>query len=134
MRVLLLILLSGLIALPTRAQEQQQRPRPLQKDPSAATVFAIVLPGGGHIYAGETTKGLVMLGTATAAPVAGSLLGRESTVPRWTGSLVAIGIWIYSLVDAAPAARRANARNGYAVSVRAAVNEQQPALAVQVTW
>lgn len=50
--------------------QEQPKPREMQKDPRAATVFGIILPGGGHIYAGETTRGVRTSATATQWPSA----------------------------------------------------------------
>jgi len=106
-------------------QQSQQQPRSQLsqnrsnfKNPTTAEILGIVITGGGHIYAGETGKGLLLLGTAVAAPVVGySLSTWDDMTPYYIGLGVTAVSWIYSIVDASNAARRANRRhNGLALS------------------
>jgi hypothetical protein len=67
------------------------------------------------MYAGEGGKGLTMLLTGVGALVLGysasncDAYGCEDTGPLAAGYVVAVGMWVYSLVDAHNAAARHNA-------------------------
>lgn len=109
-----------------------------RKDPGVATLWSVFLPGGGQIYAGETGKGIgLLVGHAAALGTAIAVWDHEKTVtrtfayppghvpptytqtvrvpdhaPRTVALSVAGALWLYSLVDAAPAARRHDRRLG----------------------
>ncbi|MFN2397966.1 MAG: hypothetical protein ABR543_04885 [Gemmatimonadaceae bacterium] len=95
------------------------------KDPTTATLFAFLLTGAGHMYAGEGAKGGVMLATSVGALVLGVALSGSScdasgdcsvdTAPFVAGALTSLGIWIYGMADAGPAAQRQNVKNGLTV-------------------
>lgn len=87
---------------------------PGYKDPNVGTLFGVLVPGGGHLYAGEVGKGL---GILAVGGLGASLLvsqlscgGSEACDGPMIGfgALLYLGGAIYSIVDAAPAARRAN--------------------------
>jgi hypothetical protein len=44
-----------------------------------ATIYSVVLPGGGQLYSGEVGRGLMLLGGSSAAILAGSALSSEAT-------------------------------------------------------
>lgn len=107
------------------SDRERQRRRPARqanyKDPGTATLYSVGLPGGGQLWAGETTKGALILGTAVLAPVAGYAIASStcsgfdcSLTPVYVGSLASLGAWIYGIVGAGDAARRCNERNGLA--------------------
>jgi hypothetical protein len=83
------------------------------KDGGTATLFGLLITGGGHFYAGEGGKGamLLLLGTAGLGVAVGSECYDSCTAP-------AVGLGVYfvtaliSIFDAAPAARRHNEREG----------------------
>lgn len=107
-----------------------------RKDPGVASLWAVFVPGAGHLYAGERGKGIAMLAaSATAFGVAVAQWDRTtehvatypyppgSPVPTYsdttrvrdrTPAYVAAGVgaavWLYSLVDAGNAVERANRR------------------------
>jgi hypothetical protein len=129
MRKLAILVLVACVAAPLSAQIPSN-PAPY-KDPGTGTIIGAVFPGGGQYYAGETGKGLVITGIAFAAPIVGALMttddilnctSLECTVdkgtmlPLWVGAGVGLGAWLYGIIDAAPAARRANERNGVPVA------------------
>jgi len=95
--------------------------RPSRKDPGTATLVSIFVIGGGQIYAGEVGKGLLMLGGATGAFIAGAVASScdvddcDST-PLVLGTVALLGTYVYSIIDAGPSARRMNKKNGYPVS------------------
>ena len=109
------------------------------KDPKIATTWGYLLPGAGHIYAGESGKGwLLMTGSVGALGVGlGMTLasGEEDDIPDefdpfgnpqtlstaediqdWTPAYVGLGVfslgWIYSVLDAGKAAERTNRKRG----------------------
>jgi hypothetical protein len=103
------------------------------RDPGTAVLLELLVPGGGHFYAGESAKGALLLGGSVAAVTAGFAATMASRDPcerevqfdafnqcvrgsglNWTplviGAATAIGIHLYGLIDADDAARRANTR------------------------
>ena len=121
-RALLALVLASSWGLPASAQ-----PTHAAKSPSTATVLSAVIPGGGQIYAGETAKGgLLLVGSGTALATGAVVAKREpyfgcpdpcwefDTAPLLIGAGVAGALWLYGIVDAAGAARRANRRHGLA--------------------
>ena len=78
------------------------------KSPLLAALLGVV-PGLGHLYAGERRKGLGIMAAVGLMELVGldldlSLIGTVLGVPAELGGL---GLWIYSVVDAYHAARRA---------------------------
>lgn len=89
------------------------------KDPGSATLYGVLCAGCGHLWAGETKKGAIMLGVAVGAPIVGAAmtscdLGGCSTAPFTLGIVAALTSWGYSIYDAGAAARRTNTMNGFA--------------------
>lgn len=101
---------------------------PPYRQPTTALVLA-VLPGAGHMYAGEYLKG-VWFYFGTVSGIGGGILvysmnrcsfdfsGTCDPDPEWPHQLLGIagigmgvGIWVYNLVDAPRAARRASERH-----------------------
>jgi hypothetical protein len=87
---------------------------PGYRDPVVARVLGIVIPGAGHLYAGEGAKGagLLAVGTLGGAFLLSQLpCGGDDpcdTPMLAFGGLAYLAAAIYSIADAAPAARRAN--------------------------
>jgi ribosomal protein L40E len=78
------------------------------KHPLLAALLGIV-PGLGHLYVGEYKKGIGIMAALGALELAGldldlSVIGAALGIPTELGGL---GLWIYSIVDAYHAARRA---------------------------
>jgi uncharacterized protein YraI len=119
---------------PAPPQKEEARREPIQeersskKEPGTATLISVLVTGGGQIYAGDVTRGLMMLGGSFGAIVVGAALSHGpscdsdfscssgSYAPLYLGALAGVGLWVYSIIDAAPTTRRMNARNGYRVS------------------
>lgn len=111
------------------------------RDPSTSTIISVLVPGGGHFYSGETTKGAIILGTGVAGLVLGTALTTESVgcdedlncdtdasfLPMAAGYLVYLGSWVYGIMDASDSADRMNARRGMAIGSV----EVQPTVAVK---
>lgn len=97
------------------------------KDPATATLLSVVFVGGGHFYAGETGRGLLLLSLSAAAVGGGlalasidvancsSCASRASSI-AYAGALLAAVPWFVGMADAGNAARRHNRRYGLAVS------------------
>lgn len=119
----LLLALSLLLASGVAAQSP--------REPGTAQLYSFVVPGGGQFYAGETAKGAVLLtGVAVGLTVAVSEIDDlMEDVPdrgyytthgtRFGAGLGAAGVlWLYGIMDAPNAARRANRRNQLTVLPR----------------
>jgi hypothetical protein len=136
--------IAGLAALLfARPAAAQQHPVGY-KDPNTATIISVIVPGGGHLYSGETTKGAMILGVGLGGLVLGTALSAESVgvdcnentfeceddtnyLPMAAGYLLYLGSWVYGIVDASDSAGRMNAQRGLSV----AGVQVQPAVAVR---
>ncbi len=110
--------------------QQTREPELSRKSEAIATVWA-VLPGAGHIYAGETTRGLLLAGATGLSFMYGLSDGQckqpytdvrtcelEKNESLAEASLIAaFALYAFSLWDAHDAARRANARRGLSLGV-----------------
>ncbi|MEW6512151.1 MAG: hypothetical protein AB1428_14465 [Bacteroidota bacterium] len=91
--------------------------RPGSKNPELAGAISILAPGMGHVYAGETVKGLVLTGLFVAGigGVAAADIGQthDSIKPAgWISVGFVAAVYFYSLIDSPFAAERENARVG----------------------
>ncbi|MEX0686780.1 MAG: hypothetical protein WD267_10175 [Balneolales bacterium] len=115
----ILTLLILCVSLSANAQDYEKIVFP--KDPVSATLFSLVIPGGGHLYAGDLDTGFALLGSAVVAPLAGWLLYVNSaikaedvshkeanTTPLVLGSLVSLACWVGGAIDASNAAHKYN--------------------------
>ena len=123
-----------------------------EKSPTAATALSVVIPGAGQIYSGETAKGaLILVGTSAALATGVVAVKREpyfgcpdpcwefDTTPILVGAGIAGAIWLYGVLDAPGAARRANQRNGLvaielAPVLIAAEGRRQPGLQLRASF
>lgn len=109
------------------ADAQPVSTAPEARSERTATTLALLVPGGGQLYAGETAKGGLMLagaigGLAVAAnelpKLAEDVPDRGYYTTHGTRFGVGLGvagvIWLYGIVDAPGAVRRANRRSGLA--------------------
>ena len=107
------------------------------RDPQTAQVLGSFIPGAGHLYAGETLRGLGFAGATLISIAAGIVLLNDggchyltldsnycsshvSTANRANGiTQLAVGVagWVISAIDAPHAAQRVNARARQRVSV-----------------
>lgn len=103
---------------------QQNAPPAGYKDPGTATLMSVAIAGGGQMYAGEITRGLMIMGVAYGAPIAGYMVGSAACaggacglglISLLGGSALGFGAWIYGVLDADDSARRMNAKNGFKV-------------------
>ena len=90
------------------------------KSPATARLIGII-PGAGHMYAGEVGRGFLYFGGTLGILVVGSALFMSecfmTDVPGRCGETTAAvtliatgGLWVWSIVDAGRAARRTNAK------------------------
>jgi hypothetical protein len=101
------------------------------KSPSTARVIGII-PGAGHMYAGEVGRGFLFLGGTLGLVFVAALFGvtdclddatffGQSDCGRSTGETVSLiaagGLWVWSIVDAGRAARRTNAKRAASASL-----------------
>lgn len=105
------------------AQDSAHVATAADKSPAAARVIGI-LPGAGHIYAGETGRGLAYMGGTVGVFLIGAaamlaecyddLLGTEQDCESSsTGDIAAaatLALWGWSIYDAGRAAHRTNAK------------------------
>ncbi|HEX6049055.1 MAG TPA: hypothetical protein VFZ21_07300 [Gemmatimonadaceae bacterium] len=127
-------LLVGLMLVVSTTLPAQLRPDdPEYRHPETAVLLELLVPGGGHFYAGESKKGAFLLGGSVAAlgaGLAGTIASRDpcerelrfdafdrcvreggfNWAPFAIGAATAIGIRVYGLITADDAARRANVR------------------------
>jgi hypothetical protein len=103
---------------------------PARKSPTAARLIGII-PGVGHMYAGEFEHGLLYATAIPSLVLAGALVGGLDCLtdswlsgqpcdqsPVLTLSLIAAGgLWAWSIFDAGRAARRTNAKRAANVSL-----------------
>ena len=108
-----------------------------------AAQWNAVVPGAGHIYAGDPAKG-AMLFAGVATPLAfgyflsdfepcegPSCFGREDInhTPMYAGAAMAASVYILGIMDAAREVDQSSA-----VSARPAVIGSRPGVAVSVSW
>jgi hypothetical protein len=103
------------------------------KSPTAARLIGII-PGAGHMYAGETGRGFTYMGVvvgafalmslALVAECYDDLLGTEDNCGNSTtedvAAAVVIGVWAWTIYDAGRAAHRTNEKRRFRVSLLAA--------------
>lgn len=126
----------GLVGASADAGAAQEL-RIAEKDPAIALGFALLCPGCGHLYSGETAKGAVIAAisvgsVATGLSVQLARANRPFEDCGWTaygtycerqdaamdltpilvGSAIGLAGYLYGLIDAGPSARRMNERQG----------------------
>jgi hypothetical protein len=97
---------------------------PPDRDAAKAAMFGALVPGAGHLYAGETLRGLGLFGVvavdaATAIAMYNQIdcphdgyfcdqQQRDHDVHRWIADTIVLGatVWIISAIDAPRAVRR----------------------------
>jgi hypothetical protein len=118
--------LTMLLAVQLRAQTVTAP----QKDAGVATLLSVVIPGAGQLYAEETGRGLAFMFGTVAFVTLGYEIGKSPIAPIYmgpytipgdpghvnagpviAGAAVGAALWIWSALDAGPAARRTNAKN-----------------------
>lgn len=117
-----LLALSVVCAFDSLAAQPDSVRTPPEKVGSVATIWAVVIPGAGHIYSGERTRGLLIIAAVGTSFLYGFGDGRctepytdvrscEVTENGSTAALIlSVGIYGYSVWDSHRAARRTNQR------------------------
>lgn len=81
------------------------------KEPTTGTLYGAVLWGGGHFYAGETNRGLALLGIGAGSLLLGTAISDfDNLTPLYLGYAVSLGAWGYSIYDGGKAVERHNDR------------------------
>ena len=102
------------------------------KSPTTARIIGII-PGAGHMYAGETGRGWAYLGGVAGLALVGSaLVATDCVVDVYSGSgsetcpsstaenvlvVAFVGLWGWSIYDAGRAAHRMNEKHGLRTSL-----------------
>ena len=108
---------------PAAARDLDDDGEVIQKDPSAATMYAFFLPGSGQMYSGERAKGagllaLSVVGIGVAAKQLSCAAASDCDATTGAMALGAAGLvaffgsWLYGIMDAGDSARRFNLAHG----------------------
>ena len=103
---------------PSLGYELPASVRASEKDPLIAIIIGLVVPGGGQLYAGDTPKGLMILGVGYGSLVGGWFLAHalDAPVVSLVGYAGFLGAVVYGLLEASDDVEAANRRNGYALA------------------
>ena len=85
--------------------------KPLLKSRSGATALSVILPGAGHIYLGNYTRGVGSMISVGAFTFAAVYTGKEHGIKNWRPWLygsMALGSWVTDIYGANTAALRMN--------------------------
>ena len=83
-----------------------------EKNPGLALLFSLLIPGGGQYYNGERTKGVTMTGIWLGSAVLTTVAANQGEVELSSiGSLILLGNYIWSMIDAPVSANRINRQN-----------------------
>jgi len=139
MKTLAVFILASAVVSPLKAQDNTRvsanstdtLATPLYRSPKRALILGSLIPGAGHIYAGEYWRGFVTYGATAGAIGEGVMVyiwdrctftflsatpcKSGAQWPRQTVGVAMVGLgiweWISSARDAAHAAERANAKH-----------------------
>lgn len=127
-RAPLVIVLALLGALEARGQVAQPASPSGEKSATAARIIGII-PGAGHMYAGETGRGFAYMGGTLGILLVGSLaVATDCVAEGIAGSeckpdpmldvvtVATLGLWAWSIYDAGNAAHRTNVKRQNRVS------------------
>jgi hypothetical protein len=92
---------------------------PGYKDPGISLLAGFLITGGGHMYSGETSKGLLLLlGTAAMLGVAIGTCDYDCDSPVTAGAVGgALGLALYALIDSPSAAKRTNRKGRQGIAL-----------------
>ena len=127
---LLFVTTAGAQQVPVSTATQADTTVSALKSPTTARVIGII-PGAGHMYAGEVGRGFLYLGGTLGILVAGALVSVAdcyadlfspaqdcgSNTAETVTLIAAGGLWVWSIVDAGRAARRTNAKHAASASL-----------------
>ena len=132
-RTLLVSIVALALGAGTAPAQEPAAPIAGAKSPTAARVIGII-PGAGHMYAGETGRGFAYMGgvvgafalmsLALVAECYDDLLGAEDNCGNSTtedvATAVVLGVWGWTIYDAGRAAHRTNEKRRFRMSLLAA--------------
>jgi hypothetical protein len=116
--VLVVTLAASFVAATELSAQDSTRAISGAKSPTAARVIGIV-PGAGHVYAGETMRGVTYFGTTAGIFLLAGLVFAtdcldsndcDGSTEATLATLAGFGYWGWTIYDAGRAAHRANAR------------------------
>ncbi|MEX0686779.1 MAG: hypothetical protein WD267_10170 [Balneolales bacterium] len=95
------------------------------KDPGTAALLSVLVTGGGHMYAGEVGKGLLLLAGGVASTAIGVSVWADnlendleaSTTPLWIGVAGSVTMWIVGIANSESAVINYNERHGFKPTV-----------------
>ena len=138
-KAFLLITIIATSSIPLMAQQA----RPSFKTTGTAVLFSVLIPGGGHFYAGESGKAVALIAIGFGSVVAGAVISGSADMgrdPFTIGVIGYLGTRVYGIADSIKAVRRANERNGYTqtslrlVPIQTAISSPRPGLSFRMTF
>ena len=124
-RALLVFGLVGLfLCLPNFAISKELKPGdPGYKDPAIAALISFVVLGGGQIYVGDVTRGLIVFFGGYVAIVLSAIVLGLMVYLTW------VAVEIYSVYDAYNLAKKYNAQGGKLKVTEVGVPNPEPTMA-----
>jgi len=124
-RALLVFGLVGLfLCLPNFAISKELKPGdPGYKDPAIAALISFVVLGGGQIYVGDVTRGLIVFFGGYVAIVLSAIVLGLMVYLTW------VAVEIYSVYDAYNLAKKYNAQGGKLKVTEVGVPNPEPRMA-----
>jgi len=124
-RALLVFGLVGLfLCLPNFAISKELKPGdPGYKDPAIAALISFVILGGGQIYVGDVTRGLIVFFGGYVAIVLSAIVLGLMVYLTW------VAVEIYSVYDAYNLAKKYNAQGGKLKVTEVGVPNPEPTMA-----
>ena len=131
MKFRLFAIVAMLCLLVSQGSAQSTKHAKGYKDPKTAVAWSYLLPGAGHMYAGEGGKGFMLMAASVGGLTAGTIMtlnsgdedadvgydydfskGETNMTPSYIGLAVYAVGWVYSIVDSGKAAERTNRKRG----------------------
>lgn len=101
-------LVLAFLVIPNYLMSKELRPGdPGYKDPAIAALISFLVIGGGQIYVGDITRGLIFLFGGYAVIIIGIF-----ALAPWFGYLAFLAIGVYNIYDAYSLAKKYNAQGG----------------------
>jgi hypothetical protein len=84
-----------------------------RREPAVAALLSLAIPGAGQIYNGQTGKGVLQFGAAVVGLAAFSGAAYDAEELTYAGLGLALGVSLWSLIDAPVTASKMNRERGY---------------------
>ncbi len=108
--ILVIALVISFLILPNFAMSKELKPGdPGYKDPAVAALISFLVIGGGQIYVGDITRGLIFMAVGYGSLLIFALAGLLGLL---LGYLFLLGVWVYNIFDAYQLAKKYNAQGG----------------------